>query len=107
MDSTVFKLPSSEDVLVEYLIYMGGDVSETIIQTNGPDLPKVLLFGNSYTNALETFLYTSFDETRSLDLRAYQDKGILEYIEDYQPDIVVYLKYDLEYLLRTGNGVIK
>jgi len=86
---------------------MGGDISETIIQTNRPNLPNVLLFGNSYTNALETFLYTSFNETRSLDLRYYKEKGILEYIDGYRPDIIICMRYDIEYLLQSGNGVIE
>lgn len=86
---------------------MGGDIAEGIIRTYRPELPNVLLFGNSFTKALETFLYTSFNETRSLDLRHYQQKGILDYIEEYRPDIVIYLKYDLEYLAQKEDSVIE
>lgn len=107
VESSVFTLPPSDGVPVEYLIYMGGDIAETVIRTDRPELPNVLIFGNSYTNALETFLYTSFNETRSLDLRYYNEKGILEYIETYRPDIVIHLEYDLGYLLQSGNGVIE
>lgn len=107
VDASVFALPNSDEAPVEYLVYMGGDVAETVIQTSRPELPDVLLFGNSFTNALETFLYTSFNETRSLDLRLYHEMGILEYIEEYRPDVVVCLRYDLEYLLQSGNGIIE
>ena len=79
---------------MEYLVYMGGDKGETILRTDRPELPKVLIFGDSFTNALETLLYPSFDEMRSLDLRHYNSKTLWDYIEDYQPDIVLDIRDD-------------
>ncbi len=107
VEPTVFKLPGSESEPIDYTLYMGGDIEETIIKTNRPELPNVLLFGNSFTNAMECFLYTSFNETRSLDLRYYEEKGILQYVEEYKPDIVICMRDDILYLYQAGNGIIE
>ncbi len=94
VEPTVLRLPENDTAPVEYLVYMGGDKGETILRTDRPELPKVLIFGDSFTNALETLLYPSFDEMRSLDLRHYNAKTLWEYIEEYQPDIVLDIRDD-------------
>lgn len=91
---------------VTYNIYMNGDKAETIIKTNRTSLPDALIFGDSFSNALETFLYTSFDELRSLDLRHYDEMSLPEYILEYKPDFVVCVRDDNSYLLMDGNGDI-
>ncbi len=98
VEATLFRLPETADETVGYTVYMGGDVGETIIRTERPELPKVLIFGDSFTNALETLLYASFDETRSLDLRHYSEKTLWEYIEDYRPDIILDVRDDSMWL---------
>ena len=105
--ASCYTLPADDTTEISYTIYMGGDQAETIIQTDRPALPNLLVIGDSYTNALETLLYASFNEMRSLDLRQYQEKTASEYIADYQPDIVLYLR-DYSSLLSTeGNGTLK
>lgn len=99
-------IPETDWESVFYGSYMGGDIGQTILQTNRPELPNALIFGDSFTNPLETIFYASFDETRSLDLRSYEEMGLLAYIEAYQPDVVVCVR-DYEQLLNTtGNGSI-
>ena len=107
VEASVFDLPNTQTEIVQYTAYMGGDQAETIIRTNRPELPDCLIFGDSFTNGLEAFLYTSFDETRSLDLRHYTEMGILEYVQTYQPDVVICMQNDTAYLLQEGNGVIQ
>lgn len=102
--STLYTIPTGT---VTYNAYMGGDVAETRITTNRPDLPNVLIFGDSFTNPLETMFYTSFNELRSVDLRYYTQQGILSYIEDYQPDVVICVRDDHSFVLDTGNGAIR
>ena len=87
-----------------YSVYMGGDVAETVIETNRPELPSALIYGDSYTNILETLLYPSFHEMRSLDLRAYTHMGILEYLGQYRPELVLLVRDDRSYLGTDGNG---
>lgn len=95
---SVYDLPQTDAETVLYSLYMGGDVAETVIRTHRPDLPSVLLVGESYTNALETVLWCSFDETRSLDLRSYTLQSLQDYIAAYRPDVVIFLRDDSSYL---------
>lgn len=103
--STLYAMPSPEETAT-YNVYMGGDIGETIIQTGRPELPSVLIWGDSYTNPLETILWASFDEMRSLDLRYYTDKTLKQYILDYKPDIVICVRDDTSFLDFDGNGNI-
>lgn len=87
--------------------YMCGDIGETVLQTGRPELPDALIFGDSFTNPLETIWYTSFDETRSLDLRYYDAMSLTEYVETYRPQVVICVR-DYEQLLNLfGNGNIQ
>ena len=105
-DTPLFVLPQAEYLPTTYSLYMGGDFGETVLQTNRPELPDVLIFGDSFTNALETLLYASFDETRILDLRHYGVKSLRAYIEEYQPDLVLSIQNDTFYYTTTGNGAV-
>ena len=89
-----------------YDYYMGGDIGETIIKTNRPGLPRVLVVGDSFTNPLEGILYTSCDEMRSLDYRHYDGENILDYIAAYRPDVVLYVRDDLVFTTTEGNGMM-
>ena len=89
-----------------YNLYMGGDFGETILKTKRPELPRALIVGDSFTNALETLLYTAFDECRSLDLRHYKEQSLKDYIEAYRPDIVLVISYDTFYYTTSGNGAV-
>lgn len=108
LDYPVFELPADAETPVTYAMYMGGDIGETVIETNRPELPSALIFGDSFTNPLETFLYHSFNETRSLDLRYYpEDFSVLAYIERYRPDYVFCMRDDISSLSVLGNGNIQ
>ena len=102
--ATVYAMPATDTEDVLYSLYMGGDVGETVIETNRPDLPSILIYGDSFTNPVECLAYYSFDEMRSIDLRHYKDMPLADYIQTYQPDIVVGIR-DYEALLSTDfNG---
>lgn len=100
----IYNLPSNNDKITNYSIYMGNDFAETIICTHREQLPSALIFGDSFTNAMETLLYTAFNETRSIDMRYYTEKTLREYIAEYQPDIVICIRDDAAFFLETGNG---
>lgn len=106
-DAPVFKLPDNSNKVINYGIYMGNDYAETIIRTNREDLPDALVFGDSFTNAMETLLYTAFNEMRSIDMRYYTEKSIREYIAEYRPDIVICVRDDTAFFTETGNGNLK
>lgn len=105
-EKPLFVTPAADDLPTTYNLYMGGDFGETILETDRPDLPDALIFGDSFTNALETLLYASFDETRILDLRHYTEKSLKDYISEYQPDIVLCIQNDTFYYTTTGNGAV-
>ena len=102
--SQVYYPPENEYKDVMYDLYMCGDRAETVIKTNRPQLPDVLIYGDSFTNALECLAYYSFDEMRSIDLRHYDKMSLADYIEEYKPDYVICIR-DYEALIKTeGNG---
>lgn len=104
VDSSVYKLPQNTWDTVDYTAYMSGDIGETVIDTNRPDLPNVLVVGDSYTNAVECLLYTSFNEMHTIDLRWYKEQSLADYIKGYQPDVVILLRDYSVLLALDGNS---
>lgn len=105
VDSTIYKLPESEDELVTYSVYMGGDIGETVITTNRPELPNILIYGDSFTNPLEALLWTQANELRSIDFRHYTECTLKDYIAEYKPDIVICVRDETTFLSEDGNGI--
>jgi hypothetical protein len=103
--SFLYKTSDNEYDWLTYVMYMAGDIAETIIDTDRDELPSVLIYGDSFTNAVETVLYYGFDEMHSLDLRYYHDKTLREYIEDYKPEIVICLRNYAAIIDTTDNGL--
>lgn len=103
-NAPVYNLPNSNDKAINYGMYMGQDFAETIICTNCEHLPNALIFGDSFTNAMETLLYTAFNETRSIDMRHYTEKTLRKYISEFRPDIVICIRDDTAFFVETGNG---
>ena len=100
----LFVLPEADYMPTTYNLYMGGDFAETVLETGRPELPNALIFGDSFTNALETLLYASFNETRVLDLRHYGEISLREYLDQYRPDVVLCIQNDTFYYLGGGNN---
>jgi hypothetical protein len=106
-DDKLYYLKENKTEMINYTVYMGGDWAETVIKTNNNNLPNVLVFGDSFTNAIEPLLYTHFNETRVLDLRYYNKMSLYEYIDKYKPDVVLMVRDDLNYGNFEGNGSFK
>lgn len=104
VDPLLFAMPASDQEDVLYSIYMGGDVAETVLNTGRSELPSLLIYGDSYTNALETLLWYSFGEARSIDLRYYREQSLAGCIEEYRPDVVLYVRDYGSLLSADGNG---
>lgn len=99
----VYVMPQ-EDEYLTYSVYMGGDVAQTTIATHREELPSVLIYGDSFTNALECVLYLSFDRMDSLDLRYGSGIDLTDYIRETQPDYVVCVRDYGALLALSGNG---
>lgn len=104
--SKLFYYPEDKNQYITYLTYMGGDIAETVIKTNREELPNILIIGDSFTNPLESIIYTSFNEMHSLDFRKYNQMTAKEYIDKYKPDIVLIVRDDTSYFTFDGNGNI-
>ncbi|MBN2248047.1 MAG: hypothetical protein JW733_05045 [Coriobacteriia bacterium] len=100
----MFAMPEDPSEPVDYLAFMGGDLGEVIIDTNRPELPDALLVGTSFTNAIEPLLYLNFDQLRILDLRAYHEMSVHDYVAAHQPDCVMLLVSSHEILVDEGNA---
>lgn len=101
-ESSVYTIPESWE-MATYSVYMGGNKSETFIDTHRENLPSVLIYGDSFTNAVESVAYISCGEMRSVDLRYYKDMPLSAYIEKYKPDIVICIR-DYEALISAGEN---
>ena len=106
VEAAVYALPETPWAAATYGVYMGGDIGESILQTDRPDLPSLLIYGDSFTDPLECLLWRCFDETRSLDLRYYNEKTLGEYLDAYQPDLVLCVRDETVYLSADGNGAV-
>lgn len=84
-------LPKDPDEPIDYDVFMGGDHAEILIDTHRPELPDALLVGPSFTNSIEPLLYLHFDQLRILDLRAYHEMSLYDYVDKHQPDCVMLL----------------
>lgn len=102
--STVYAMPENESDNLLYGFYMGGDLAETLIDTQREELPSALIYGDSFTNALECLAYYSFDEMRTVDLRHYMDMSLAEYVQLHQPEVVICIRDYEELLIDTYNG---
>lgn len=100
----VYQMPENNEEFITYNFYMDGDIGETIIKTKRPELPSVLIYGDSFTNPLESLIYYSFNEMRSLDFRHYNEKSLQEYISEYKPDIVICVRDYESMIYEDGNG---
>lgn len=102
--ASVYALPATDTEPLTYGLYMGGDIAETVIRTDRPELPSVLIFGDSFTNPVESLAYYSFDELRSVDLRHYTVQSLSDYIAAYKPDVVLCIRDYQSLLSREYNG---
>lgn len=102
--ATVYALPATDTEPLTYEFYMGGDIAETVLRTDRSERPSVLIFGDSFTNPVESLAYYSFDELHSIDLRHYTAQSLSDYIAAYKPDVVLCIRDYQSLLSREYNG---
>lgn len=75
-----------------YASYFGGDYPEVIIKNNlNAGGEKVLLIKDSFSLPFAAFLSTTLGELRLIDLRYMKDRTVYDYVDSYQPDLVMIL----------------
>lgn len=72
-----------------YASYMGGDMPNTVVKTNRPELPNIMVLGDSTSNALESIVWMNANEFTSIDFRHYEDKDLIEYLEENPQDLII------------------
>lgn len=96
---------ATEEGWMTYALYMGGDRTHTVVDTHRSELPSILIYGDSFTNAIECLAYASFDRMYSLDLRYYNgEKTLGDFIDELRPDYVVCIRDYGVMLATSGNG---
>ena len=102
----VYSIPTYPTENIDYGLYMGGDWmdADTLIDTGREELPSLLIYGDSFTNAVECVAYYSFGKLYSIDLRHYADLTLREYLEKYKPDYVVCIRDYAQATNPTYNG---
>lgn len=90
-----------------YNIYMGGDVRFTHINTDREELPNILVYGDSFTNPVETLLARNANNLWSIDFRYYKDGPLLDIVKQLNPDYVICIRDNLMYIDFENNGILK
>ena len=88
------ELPVLDTHAHDFVRFMAGNLANTVIDTNRPQLPSIMYVGYSYTNPLEYLSIYSFDKVHSIDPR-YFGGSISEYIKENKPDYVVVVRNDI------------
>lgn len=74
-----------------YASYFGGDFPEVVIKNKKAEKDfKVLIVKDSFAIPFSAFFSTMVSETRMLDTRYYEGE-VTDYIESYNPDLVLYV----------------
>lgn len=74
-----------------YATYLNGDFAKTLIKNNlNVDGGKVLLIRDSSACPLAAFLALCVGEITTIDLRYNQETNVINYINEYNPDYVIF-----------------
>lgn len=79
---------------ISYANYYGGDAAELILDFKEPKKENILIFGESYDNAILNLLASHFNKTYSIDLRHYEREfgkpfDYNQYIKEHDIDKVL------------------
>lgn len=77
----------------QYEVYMGGITDLRIIENDDGNGKKCLLINDSFGGVFAPFIAIEFSELHIIDKRAVSDFSIYDYIDYYEPDIVLVLFY--------------
>ena len=85
--------------------FYGGDRSELILKTDRPEKKTLLMFSNSYADAIKLLLLQHYDAIYAIDPRFYENEmgkkfNAQKYIEKYEIDDVLILG-DVSFFIRT------
>lgn len=81
---------------ISYGSFYGGDEGEIIFDTGRPELENVLIFGESYDNAILKLLASHYNITYSIDMRYYEHYmnapfDFADYVQTHHIDKVLFI----------------
>ncbi len=71
-----------------YLVFMGGDIPLSVIETNNNTGRSIIVFKESYGNAFIPFLVTSFDKVYVADIRTFPFNAVNYVVENSITDVL-------------------
>lgn len=89
---------------VDYGVYMEGDVGYGQLKTDNEKGLKLLIYGDSYTNALETVLAPYCGKLTSFDFRYGNPEDFMEEVKSGDYDYVLCVRDSSMYLKKSPNG---
>lgn len=85
-----YRLYGNNTQYSDYDYYFGDNYYERVFYFNQNDKPNILIFGDSFMNAIQEWVASHFNKTVLIDLRAKDDSFSLDnYIEKYDIDIIL------------------
>ena len=75
-----------------YAAYLGGDYPLLVIENKMIDEGRILIVQDSFGLPFSPFMSLNFAYTEVFDLRHYKDKTLMEYLEENEFDLVLFLQ---------------
>ena len=74
----------------DYDLYFGDNYFIRVFDFHQEDRPNILIFGDSFTNAIQEWLASHFNKTVLIDLRGKDDSfSLASYLKEYDIDIIL------------------
>ena len=93
-----------EKATVDYGIYMGGDQAYSVLKTDRPGGLRVLVYGDSYTNGLESTLAPYLSQMTSFDFRYGKKEDFFKELESGYYDYCLCIRDSGIYLKESPKG---
>lgn len=90
---------------VSYEIYMGGDQAYSIYEGDKKDGLKILVYGDSYTNGIETILAPYMAKMTSFDYRYGKKEDFFRELKTGDYDYCICIRDSGVYLKKSPNGL--
>ncbi len=85
-----------------YVVFMGGDAKITQVRTSTKNGRRLIIFKDSYGNAIPGYLFFSFEEIHVIDCRFFR-RNIKKYVKDNKITDILFANNIMRAVLSTTN----
>ena len=85
-----------------YVVFMGGDAKITQVRTSTKNGRRLIIFKDSYGNAIPGYLFFSFEEIHVIDCRFYK-RNIKKYVKENKITDILFANNIMRAVLSTTN----